>query len=334
MRPCRKLTVIFCCLLVALSLLSSFSTAMALHNGPVSYNDSGVCGEDVTYRVEDGTLYIQGTGDMYDYFDTDRSRLWDIFSFTRVKIASGVTSVGSGAFYYSAGNGSPLTEVILPDTLGKIGENAFALCNNLEGLRLPESLRRIGSGAFSGCVKLEAVTIPAGAIYVAPDAFANCPGLALTDLRVKAARSVTATVAAGAVTLNGQAVDNAAARYPLLVYQDITYVPMTWDLCRFLGLETRWDGETRTLSIDRSGERGPYVADTGGALRPGQAVAARTVDYVVVVGGETVSGGDTDWPLLSFRNVTYFPLTWRYAVESFGWDYAWDAENGLRIVSN
>ena len=109
---------------------------------------------------------------------------------------------------------------------------------------------------------------------------------------------------------------------------------MTWDLCRFLGLETRWDGETRTLSIDRSGERGPYVADTGGALRPGQAVAARTVDCVVVVGGETVSGGDTDWPLLSFRNVTYFPLTWRYAVESFGWDYAWDAENGLRIVSN
>mgnify|MGYP002799109859 FL=1 len=130
------------------------STAWALHNGPVSYNDSGVCGEDVTYRVEDGTLYIQGTGDMYDYFDTDRSRLWDLFSFTRVKIASGVTSVGSGAFYYSAGNGSPLTEVILPDTLGKIGENAFALCNNLEGLRLPESLRRIGSGAFSGCVKL------------------------------------------------------------------------------------------------------------------------------------------------------------------------------------
>ena len=24
------------------------STAWALHNGPVSYNDSGVCGEDVT----------------------------------------------------------------------------------------------------------------------------------------------------------------------------------------------------------------------------------------------------------------------------------------------
>ena len=228
------------------------STAWALHNGPVSYNDSGVCGEDVTYRVEDGTLYIQGTGDMYDYFDTDRSRPWDLFSFTRVKIASGVTSVGSGAFYYSAGNGSPLTEVILPDTLGKIGENAFALCNNLEGLRLPESLRRIGSGAFSGCVKLEAVTIPAGAVYVAPDAFENCQGLALMDLRVKPARSVTATVAAGAVTLNGQAVDNAAARYPLLVYQDITYVPMTWDLCRFLGLETRWDGETRTLCVRRA----------------------------------------------------------------------------------
>ena len=63
--------------------------------------------------------------------------------------------------------------------------------------------------------------------------------LARTELGVKAARSGTATVVAGAGTMNGQAVDKAAARYPLLVYQDITYVPMTWDLCRFLGLATR-----------------------------------------------------------------------------------------------
>ena len=50
------------------------STAWALHSGSASYSDSGIYGEDVTYRVEDGTLYIQGTGDMYDYFDTERSR--------------------------------------------------------------------------------------------------------------------------------------------------------------------------------------------------------------------------------------------------------------------
>lgn len=29
--------------------------------------------------------------------------------------------------------------------------------------------------------------------------------------------------------------------------------------------------------------------------------------------------------------MTYFPLTFRYAYESFGWGYQWDAENGLRI---
>ena len=74
------------------------------------------------------------------------------------------------------------------------------------------------------------------------------------------------------------------------------------------------------------------MADASGGLRPGQAVAARTVDYVVV-GGKAVSGETADWPLLSFQDVTYFPLTWRYAVESFGWDYTWDAKNGLRIIS-
>lgn len=335
MRPHWKTTAGLCCLLTAVLLLSSLSTAWGLSAGPVNYSDSGVCGEELTYRIEELTLYIEGTGDMYDFFDSStHSRPWDLFAFTRVEIASGVTSVGSGAFGYFAGNGSPLTEVILPDTLERIGENAFWGCNHLEDLALPESLKRIESGAFLGCAGLKEVTIPAGAVYIDSYAFANCPDLVINDPRSEPSRTVTAAVAPGPVTLNGQAMDNTSARYPMLLYRDVTYVPMTWNLSHFLGLTIWYDGVARTLTIDKSGGSEPYVPDTAGSARPGQAVTAQTVDYVVVVNGEVVSGGDTDWPLLSYRNVTYFPLTWRFAVESFGWDYAWDAENGLRITSS
>lgn len=34
-----------------------------------------------------------------------------------------------------------------------------------------------------------------------------------------------------------------------------------------------------------------------------------------------------------YHNITYFPLTWAFAVDAFGWDYHWDAVDGLRINS-
>ena len=35
-----------------------------------------------------------------------------------------------------------------------------------------------------------------------------------------------------------------------------------------------------------------------------------------------------------FRDITYFPLTWRFAVEEFGWNYSFDNKAGLRITAD
>jgi hypothetical protein len=43
------------------------------------------------------------------------------------------------------------------------------------------------------------------------------------------------------VTLNGTVIENATNQYPLIVYKDITYFPMTYYDCRFLGLESVWN---------------------------------------------------------------------------------------------
>lgn len=109
-----------------------------------------------------------------------------------------------------------------------------------------------------------------------------CALLLTASLPTAQAADLRASIAAGKVTLNGQAIDNSTAQYPLLVYQDITYVPMTFHLCRFLGLETGYDGPSRSLSIYRTGEAGDYVPDTGHKAQKGSVTVTR-VDYPVFV---------------------------------------------------
>ena len=54
------------------------------------------------------------------------------------------------------------------------------------------------------------------------------------------------------VTLNGTVIENETNQYPLIVYKDITYFPMTYYDCRLLGLESVWDSTTG-LKIAKTG---------------------------------------------------------------------------------
>lgn len=58
-------------------------------------------------------------------------------------------SLGAGAF-----DVSPLTKVILPDSLKVIGDWAFRYCSNLQEVTFPKNLERIGQSAFYDCFRL------------------------------------------------------------------------------------------------------------------------------------------------------------------------------------
>ncbi len=135
------------------------------------------------------------------------------------------------------------------------------------------------------------------------------------------------------VTLNGQKIENGRRQFPLLVYKDITYVPMTYHDCRFLGLETAWNDETKTLSIEKTNITCAYRDydidwDT---LRNDYLTLC---NFNIIVNGKEVDNSKEEYPLLTFRDVTYFPLTWRFAVEEFGWEYSFDEDDGLIINSS
>lgn len=141
--------------------------------------------------------------------------------------------------------------------------------------------------------------------------------------------AMSANVVTAKVTLNGQVIDNASAKYPLLLYSNITYIPMTYYLSRFMGLSTDWNNQTRTLNITTEGGKYAYVAETGKRQKGRVSVTLPT--YKTYVNGVYVNNKEETYPIFNYNGVTYFPLTWAYAVDSFGWGYQWDAKNGLRI---
>ena len=155
-----------------------------------------------------------------------------------------------------------------------------------------------------------------------------CIALAFS-LLPQAEAAMRADVVTAKVTLNGQVIDNKNAKYPLLSYSNITYFPMTYHLSRFMGVETDWNNASKSLNITAGGAQSAYVAEPGKA--PRGSVSVTLPSYKVYINSALSNDVDDTWPIFNYNGVTYFPLTFRYAYESFGWGYQWDAENGLRI---
>lgn len=133
------------------------------------------------------------------------------------------------------------------------------------------------------------------------------------------------------VTINDVVIDNDMREYPFIVYKDITYFPMTYYDCRYLGVATSWDSK-KGLSVwtdDITGSYYDYLGDEVNRLTD----TAIVPTYDIRINGQEIDNEAERYPLLSYRNVTYFPLTWRYAHDSFGWKYNW-SDKGLEIASD
>ena len=142
-----------------------------------------------------------------------------------------------------------------------------------------------------------------------------------------------AKIPACSVTLNGQSVDNSYRQFPLLQYKDIVYFPMTYYDCRFLGVSTKWDNNTNTLEISKENISGAY-RDYNWEWKNGKSNEISICNFNIIVNGKSIDNKNEEYPLVTFRDVTYFPLTWRFAVDEFGWEYSYDQKNGLVIDSD
>lgn len=152
----------------------------------------------------------------------------------------------------------------------------------------------------------------------------------LTITSVQAhSNQVTVTLPTFEVKLNGIKVDTVYSEYPLLVYKNITYFPMTYNDCRFLGLETDWNPD-EGLNIKNTGIYSPYKQYER-SNKNNTTYQATIPDFKISIDGSTIDNKTEEYPLLNFRDVTYFPLTWKFAVDSFNWNYVFNNETGLNI---
>ena len=84
-----------------------------------------------------------------------------------------VTEIAPLAF-----EGAFLTTVQIPESIRKIGDEAFSGCKDLAWVEMPETLDAIGSFAFSDCVSLESIEIPEGVTEIKIGTFEDCASLA------------------------------------------------------------------------------------------------------------------------------------------------------------
>lgn len=154
-----------------------------------------------------------------------------------------------------------------------------------------------------------------------------------TELHAHGSGTKEARIVDSPIFINGVLINNVNSTYPLLTYHDIVYIPLTWNYSRWMGLSVQWE-ERAGLTISRSGQMNSYVADENTIQDMTRPVPIALPDYPVFVNGKAVAqDADEDWPLFNANGVTYFPLTWSFAVEEFGWNYNWSEEEGLQITA-
>lgn len=131
-------------------------------------------GKNASWKLENGVLTISGSGDMLD-LDSYDSQPWANvrFDITSIVVADGITSIGDECFR----NLSNVTQVTFPDSLARIGRDAF-LFTSLEEISFPSSLTCIGESAFCNLSSIAGeLMLPDSVTEIGKGAFYGCTGL-------------------------------------------------------------------------------------------------------------------------------------------------------------
>ena len=159
---------------VPLGSVDSYKNAQYWSNfsGQIKALSSGTCGDNLTWKLDEGVLAIEGTGAMPD-FTSESPAPWASISFTTAVIGEGVTTIGELAFSNCTG----LTSVTIPNTVTSIGGSAFSGCTGLTSVTIPCSVTSIKEYTFSACSGLTSMDIPNSVTSIEKCAFQECKGL-------------------------------------------------------------------------------------------------------------------------------------------------------------
>ncbi len=123
------------------------------------------CNNLTTLQVENGNKIYDSRNNCNAVIETATGIL--IAGCNSTVIPESVTKIGSEAFYGL----KKIYSLSIPSSVTEIGNHAFFYCKNLREVNLPNSVTRIEERAFCGCDSLETVVIPNSVKYIGNSAF-------------------------------------------------------------------------------------------------------------------------------------------------------------------
>ncbi|MGI5068402.1 leucine-rich repeat domain-containing protein [Treponema denticola] len=143
-------------------------------------------GKGYTRAAPKGKIIIpDGITEIEDATSPGNGAFKDCTEISSIKFPQTLTKIGKNAFARCTG----LTSLDLSacTSLTKISENAFYGCTGLVSISMPASLAEIGWGAFYKCTGLTSITLPANLTRIDYNAFSGCTGI--TSLTIDSANT-------------------------------------------------------------------------------------------------------------------------------------------------
>lgn len=265
-----------------------FIFALTISTGNI-YSQTGTCGKNLTWYIEDGVLTISGTGTMTNFSD---DAPWDSYRdfIQSVVINEGVTSISNYAFCWCHG----LTSVTIPNTVTSIGDGAFEGCDGLTSIEIPNSVTYMGFYVFADCESLTSITISNSLQSISDYSFMVCNNLtsvtipnSVTYIGKKAFYACTSLTS---VTLPNNLRDIEDYAFYETGLTSI-YIPssVAWiEDCAFMGC--------RNLTAINVDSENPYFSDVDGVLFEHQSLitfpigkSASTLTYAIPNGITSIS---------------------------------------------
>ena len=199
----------------------------------------GSCGENATWRYENGVLTISGTGSIQACRTWEETPWAECYrSVTTLVIEEGIIGIGASAFF----DFDALTSVSLPSTMQHIGAEAFYGSDRLTTITIPENVIKIWDVAFGSMDSLSNVYFEGDAPEIIADAFEDSN----PTMHYPSNRNWSDSVIGQFSTLNWQAYTPAGAEPPVTEPPVTGEVPATPTVAT---LDTGyWEGSDIPLS--------------------------------------------------------------------------------------
>ena len=130
-------------------------------------------------------------------------------------------------------------------------------------------------------------------------------------------------------SLEGLSSDMSLCEYPAVMYENITYLPLTYYNCALLGLKLEAEDNKVLIKQANSDFPAEYLKDQSGDKKERITVTACPFDLNIF--GKDYS--DEKYPALFYKNIVYLPLTWNVVNGIMHWDYSF-GENGIELYTD